>query len=186
MRVFIALEMPVSARDQLRPCLTELGREMGGVRWVSARNLHLTLTFLGEISGEQLSNLRTELAMIVKGHLPFLLKFERAGLFKSGGEPSVVWLGIEPNERLGSLVKQVDLGCHRLVPSSDRKPFRPHITLGRVRQPYSGPPLERALERIEAISLDEWAVDAITVVKSDLTPKGPVYTTLSRHHLGGE
>ncbi len=186
MRVFIALEMPDADRDRLRPCLAQLARESREVKWMAVQNLHLTLKFLGEVSGELLSDLNTALAAIAKGTAPFVLRYERVGFFRSGGGPSVIWLGITRHDQLQALAEQVALGSERLIRTDDRRPFRPHITLGRVRQPYGGPPLPAVLERIDAGSLPDWTVHELSLIRSELTPRGPVYTVISRHQLGGE
>ncbi|MGE5654747.1 MAG: RNA 2',3'-cyclic phosphodiesterase [Bacillota bacterium] len=186
MRVFIALEMPDAAAEVLRPCLAQLEREIGGVKWVAAHNLHLTLKFLGEVSQEQFDGLNSMLASIARRTTPFVLTYGQAGFFRSGGEPSVIWLGVAPHQELQLLATQVASGAERLIPTPDRKPFRPHITLGRVRQPYRGPSLEIVSERVGALALPAWPAQELCVIKSELTPQGPIYSILSRHRLGGE
>ncbi len=186
MRLFIALEMPDEVRDQLRPCLTRLARLTHGVKWVAAENLHLTLKFLGEVSDHLLPDLNAMLASVAEASHPFVLKHERAGLFYNGGDPSVVWVGLAVHQQLSVLARRVALESERLVPSADRKPFRAHITLGRVRQPYGGPPLQTALELIDTVGLPDWSVRELSLIKSELTPRGPIYTVLSRQPLGGE
>lgn len=185
MRVFIALEMPGDLRDRLGLGLAQLAREIRDVRWVAVQNLHLTLKFLGEVTQTQLIDLDRLFMTTAGNSAPFVLTPERVGFFCSGGEPTVIWLGLMEQRQLSALAAQVALDAQRLLPEVDRQPFRPHITLGRVKQPYRGPSLAIATQRIGALALPDWPVAAMSIIKSELTPRGPTYTTLSQYRLGG-
>lgn len=132
MRIFIAIDLPGSVRERLR----KPGVEIPGARWVPLEQLHLTLAFLGELSDADCRQVAARLAEIRSPSFP--LRFARHGCFPHPRNPRVLWIGLQPEPLLAVLAGQVrqavlDSG----IPQEDR-PFTPHITLARCRQPVAG------------------------------------------------
>ena len=131
MRLFIAIELPEDTRCKL----LALKRDIPGVRWVLPEQLHLTLLFLGEIEDNKLGQLILALSKIKV--VPFTLNFSKTGCFPHSHAPKVLWVGLDHQPALNALaatVRAVVLSC--AVPL-ERRPFSPHITLARVKQPGS-------------------------------------------------
>ena len=134
-RLFVALELP----DEVLALLEQLIGHWqtgwpGQIRWVPPANLHLTLKFLGNCPPEQAGPIADRLAGRVPQHLPIALSTERVGVFPGWTAPRVVWLGLTGDlTRLSHLQRAVEEGLIELGFPAERRPFRPHLTLGRVR-----------------------------------------------------
>ena len=125
-RLFIALDLPDSVKDQL----LLLGSGIPGARWCEHEQFHLTLRFLGELDGREAGELDEALEQMPG--TPFTLKLKGVDCFPRKGEPKVLWAGVEPCRELKTLHDRLD----RLVLESgldpDARKFTPHITLARL------------------------------------------------------
>jgi 2'-5' RNA ligase len=154
------------------------------VTWVAAARIHLTLRFIGEVdagTGERIVHaLRDEIPMA-----PFTVEWGGLGAFPPRGAPRVLWVGVAAGaEALVAAEKQVSDRLAALGIAREARPYSPHLTLARVREP-AGLKAATLFERVDA-SLGETAVDAITLFQSHLSPKGPTYTALSKSRLKGQ
>jgi 2'-5' RNA ligase len=96
----------------------------------------------------------------------------------------VIWLGLEDKGELGHLAGHIEKECRQLGIDPDNKSFRPHITLARARS--SNPTTVSQLPDLTLhAELPNWPVGAIALMKSELTPRGPIYTRLNEWRLGG-
>jgi len=129
MRLFVAIDMPA----EIKEILTGLRVDMPGVRWVPPEQLHLTLLFLGEIAPESLDRLCNRLAAIALP--PFRLTFDRTGCFPHHGSPKILWAGVKQQPALAGLARRIREAAEICGILTDEKPFAPHITLARVKQP---------------------------------------------------
>lgn len=188
-RLFIAADLPAAARGDLAAVQDRLKRRAFPVRWVEPAALHLTLVFLGTTDAALLpaigAALRTELAT----QRAVRLQLEPAGAFPSLQRPRVVWAGIGgETAALGQLYARVVAALAPLDRAPDAKPFRPHITLGRVRRdarPEQAAELGVAVRELgNSQSPVSWAVDQVVVYRSDLQRAGPRYMPLETIALG--
>lgn len=174
MRAFIAIEAPEDVRRAVAQAQDKLARTCANVKWVAKQNLHLTLQFLGEIDDAQADRLRALLREIASHHPPFEIEYAGIGTF-----PRVIWVGCRgAMERLASLAGEVEKAAEECgVPREDRG-FTAHLTIGRVKErgPRVRPEPDRAFGR--------QTVDAFALVRSELTPKGSIYTPLETFRLG--
>lgn len=110
-------------------------RAKGPVRWVPMEQVHLTLAFLGEVPTERLDALAERLREAAGSVAPFTVSYHGVGAFPDRGRPRVVWLGVEQGaEPLGQLASAAREASRATGLEIDPKPFRPHLTLGRVRE----------------------------------------------------
>jgi len=172
-RLFIGLELPESIRAEL----VGLDPHLKGLRWLPMEQLHLTMSFLGEveIAGEE--RLREALAGV---RVPlFFLPVAGVGAF--GGErPSVVWAGVgKGHPHLFALHKHLQDAVLHAGLEADLKPFHPHITLGRARG-VSRVALKPFLRRYAETEFDLWKVTGFALFSSRLTPEGSIYTVEMR------
>ena len=182
-RAFIAIELPESVRAQLGRIQGQLkpGHE-GVVRWVDPKGVHLTLKFLGNIAESQVPAVADAVRGAAKvGRFP--VEVGRPGAFPSLQAPRVVWVGVGGDlEKLAALQRAIDGALARLGFPPENRPFSPHLTLGRVRETASKAE-RRALGeavghlRIEALTPVE--MDSVSVMRSQLTPSGAIYTCLA-------
>ena len=182
--MFIALPLPATAVAELRSLVHLLKRVAPGVRWVRPEQLHVTLRFLGDVEDEECQALVKSLQSIIELS-PFTFNLAGLGAFPDRKRPRVVWTGVDTGrDPVVTLAARVE---HAVVaaglPAEDR-PFSPHLTLGRVREPGNFAALWRTAEEAPFTGQPVNAVD-VRLIWSTLTPTGPVYRDVESFPLRG-
>ncbi len=189
-RAFVAVNLPDSARAALAETMSGLkGAMPEGVRWVDPSGIHLTLKFLGNIDAGLIQPVRLAMeqgAAAFNGP-SFQLRLSGLGVFPHRKEPRVLWAGITGDlAALTGLQVCVAEALAEFDFAGERRPFRPHLTLGRVRGSVS-PTARRAISQAIAEAgrpADiSWTVEAIHLIRSSLTPRGASYTSMGSQTL---
>ncbi len=178
-RTFLALTLPEEGLAGAMLVAESLRAELGDrdVRWVDPSNLHLTLRFFGDLGERDLARAQTIVHELDGGFAPLPVAWERLGAFPSPARVQVIWLGLrDPDGIVDRLAAEVDRRLRQASFGRADKPFRSHATLGRVRQGRRVS-LERVSERL-TIPATAFSIATIVLMKSTLTPQGPVYTPL--------
>ncbi|MDZ7683132.1 MAG: RNA 2',3'-cyclic phosphodiesterase [Fodinibius sp.] len=126
MRLFIAVPISAKAKDQL----VDLQQPIEGVRWEPKDKLHLTIKFLGDTASKQVRCLQQQLGTIQQA--AFSLSLQGMGYFPKGKQPKVLWAGVKKSQQLIDLHHKVEKVCTGMGFDADSRPFKPHITLGRI------------------------------------------------------
>jgi 2'-5' RNA ligase len=185
-RSFIAIELSDEVRGALSRIQEQLKESVGGVRWVQPASIHLTLKFLGDIRPEQVQPIAAAAAGVVEGEPPFSLGLSGLGAFPGTRKPRVIWVGIVGEvERLGRLQARLDKALEPLGFAAEHRAFRPHLTLGRVKDPRRPPDLTRPLADVSVPRCNSFDVHEILLYKSDLRPTGAIYTKLQHLPFAG-
>jgi 2'-5' RNA ligase len=176
LKLFIALNLPPPVRQALWEAATPLRDRTLPVKWVRAEGIHLTLKFLGDVEEERAAELAGALARAAAGTHPLALALGGFGVFPDFERPRVVWVGVAADPALEILQHRVEQEFAPLGFPSEARPFRPHITLGRVgrearSRDFTG--LDAALGALEfgASAL----VESVDLMQSTLQSGGPVY-----------
>ena len=181
-RSFIAIDLPPEAKAALAALTqTLIADGLSGVRWVKPEGIHLTLKFLGNIPSHTPPRLLTALQSSSQNHPPFSLGLGDFGVFPSPNNPRVLWVGVTGDmDALSRLQASVEEACHTLGFEPDRRPFRPHLTLGRVRRKLPPPQLDlvRAALQEQTAGNYRWNVGEFHLIHSTLTPQGAIYRSL--------
>ena len=182
-RAFIAISLSDEIHHGLEQVLQDLKSRLSGgaVRWVPAKNIHLTIKFLGEVSVASLDMLTTMLQTEAARHLLFEFSVGGLGAFPSPHRPRVVWVGVEAPAELAGLQRGVEAEMARLGYAPEERPFSPHLTIGRVTRNASQDELRQlssVLETYKVGFLGVTRVQAIHLFRSDLQPSGAIYTRL--------
>ena len=164
-RLFIAIDPPQAIRDQL----TSLCCGLPDARWVPPEQLHLTLCFIGEVSGTAFLDIREALAEIAAA--PFSLRLQGVGFFPPRGQPRVVWAGIERSEPLLVLQRKITTRLFHLGFEPENRKFSPHIPLARLQQ-TSPAKVGKYLELHGLVGSEPFAVDHFLLYSSILGRKG--------------
>lgn len=177
-RAFVALDLP----DEVRAALSVQQFLMPLPRKLDPASLHLTLAFLGDVSGEKLEASHERFAALqVPG---FTVRLHGFGLF--GGErPRAFWAGTEPSEPLAHLQAKVAQAARQAGCEVEARRFVPHVTLGRFPPPNRTQTmrLERAVVEGAGFAAGPWKVTDFWLLQSHLGPKGPRYDELARYPL---
>jgi len=133
MRLFVALDMPWSVREQLAALS---GSGIPGARWVPPENFHLTLRFIGDIPSHVARDVDDALlGLRAKG---FSLTLTGMGTFARGGISSALWVGVEKTPSLDHLRAKIETALQRCGLEPERRKFQPHVTLARLDNPAEG------------------------------------------------
>ena len=150
------------------------------IKWVDPANLHLTLTFLGEIDEDQIIRAGEIIIKAANNCSPFEIFFSGTGVFRSIKQPRVIWLGIEAPQSLFDLHKDICEALRKEDLYREEKPFRPHLTLGRMKYITKREVLSKLLSSSESINLPPQTIHELLLYESILKPEGPVYQPLKR------
>jgi RNA 2',3'-cyclic 3'-phosphodiesterase len=187
-RVFLAIEVPDAVREALTGPLEALQPLHDSIRINPTERMHLTLHFLGHLPRPVVEQLQPALAAVVVHHHPFRLVAQGVGAFPNIGRPRVLWASIVGAglPRLHALRAELGDALHAESLTVDGERFHPHLTLGRVHRPLTGP--ERAAlrdwsTRWGAATFGEVRVDQVRLMRSQLGGGPPRYTTLATFDL---
>jgi 2'-5' RNA ligase len=190
LRTFIAIELDEDLKDNLARLQNRLRGQMSprSVRWVRPEGIHLTLKFLGDTTEEQVEQVKEALARAAAGAGPITFSVGGVGCFPNTRRPRVVWVGLhEPTGALARLRDAVEEQVAPLGFPTEKRPFSPHLTLGRVHRRASKSEVREVGEVVAASAIgdiDEMTATAVFYIQSDLRPSGAVYTTLVSVELG--
>ncbi len=182
-RAFIAISLTPEIYQNLDRILEDLKGRLPGtaVRWVPARNIHLTLKFLGDVSVANLELLTKLLQSEVGRYTPFEVSVGDIGAFPSIRRPRVVWVGVKAPADLQALQHGIEAETARLGYAHEEREFSPHLTLGRVSRNATSQDVQRISEVIGSVKvgfLGAARVQAVNLYRSDLNPHGSVYTQI--------
>ncbi len=183
LRTFIALPLPTEWIALLAEVIDHLdSAASGGVRWVRPSGIHLTLKFLGATDPPLAPRILDGLLESMDGALAPALSLSGLGTFPNRNNPRVIWAGVSGDlETLADLQQRVETLAVGLGWAAERRPFRPHLTIGRVRDRISAAERRRLVAAISNCAvprLASWRPDAVRLYKSELTPRGAIYTNL--------
>lgn len=183
MRLFTAIPL---ADDALRAAIERLRalRDLGWpVRWVRDEGLHVTLKFFGEVNAERLDTIAEMLGFTVQGMLPMSLEVTGAGVFPHASRPRVLRLDVSPVPELELLQDRIERGGEGIGFPPEGRPFRPHITLGRVREGHRLP--AGALEELNRTAPQPaFLADRLVLFESQLGTGGPSYQVRAEFPFG--
>ena len=184
MRLFVAWLLDDPVRAALNRLQDKLASSCKGVRWVPSEQLHLTVKFLGDVRDNDVKEVTDAVARSARLCKPFIMTISGCGCFPPRGPVRIVW--VAANETKGVMMQGANNVINALAKigfTPERRAWSPHITIGRVRDDRSHGSMRSA---VEACTYDELQqpVNAVTVMSSVLSSKGPTYTAINTTDLG--
>ena len=177
-RTFIAIELPRDIRGELFRLQEELKSPGLSAKWVSKDNIHLTLKFLGSVESNKIVEIKRALVESLKEEGSFSFILSELGVFPSLSRPRVLWVGVtEGKERLREIAGKVEAALEPIGFPREKRGFSAHVTLARIKREENLGELKEKLEGKDYRSRPI-LVSKIAIMKSDLTPEGPIYTKL--------
>ncbi len=188
-RAFIALDLPENIRGTLSQLQDRLRREGLRASWVRPENSHLTVRFLGDVPSSAIAVIMAALGRVAAGFAAPALTVGNLGVFPTLRRPRVVWAGLGGEVgRLREIKQAVDSGlasADGVLFPMDTRAFRAHLTLGRFKQRVDPERLAQALRAHAGFVPAAFTADRLVLYRSELKPRGAVYTALGRWTLPG-
>ncbi len=187
MRLFIALELPAEVIAVLEGVQRRLQRSGDHpVKWVAPTGMHLTLQFLGEVEEQRVADMLTVLKNIrvADTHQSSAAHLQTvgAGAFPNLRRPQTLWVSVSGAvEPLARLQQRLTQALEPLGFEPETRPFRAHLTLGRVRRdatPAQKRALGAAIEALPAVQSVTWPMGHPVLFQSTLTREGARYTRI--------
>lgn len=180
----MAIDPSTEQQTALRTLQQRLGGVLEGVSWTAPAALHLTLKFLGEQEEKRLPAIAESLRQAVLPAAPFNLQFKGLGVFPSPRRARIIWAGIAAGrDELASLAHSLEEALAETGFPRESRPFKAHLTLGRVRRPLSEQLLRDLLAGESSFSTAESAVQSLRLYRSRLSPRGAQYSALQEFFL---
>ena len=188
-RSFIAIDLPAGVRAELTSLEEDFkARRHPFVKWVDPESMHLTLKFLGNVAADSIPQIVEAMSRAAKSHSTFKLEVAGTGAFPNWQRPQVVWVGVGGElDRLNSLQKGLESALSPMGFSTESRTFSAHLTLGRLRDRVTPDDRRRFAEFAQKVELTaslSFEVNGIRLIRSQLTPAGPIYTELAVAKLG--
>jgi len=187
-RCFIAVELP----DEVKTGLDQLQAQLKSgnqpwVKWVDPYSIHLTLKFLGNVAVDRIDPITAAMEEATQGVSPLHLEVKDLGVFPNLRRVQVVWVGVSGEvDKLARLQQRLESNLAGLGFTPERRRFTPHLTLARLRDRAS-PDEREGLGKLIASTKFEAAytfpVDAISLMRSQLTREGAIYSKISSAEL---
>jgi len=186
-RTFVAVEVPAEVKDRARQLIDRLRIGPAKVKWVEPEHMHWTLKFLGDVHMLETPAVCAAVQRAVEPLAPFDIEACGAGAFPDFHRPRTVWIGTgEGSEAMVELHDAIDHELSKLGYRGENRRFRPHLTVGRVRQSPEGIEQLGQLVRENATFASGLStVYEVVVFSSQLSNRGPTYEPLCHAELKG-
>lgn len=183
MRIFIALDLTTEARKEIEKPLKNLGKKHWKVKWEKPEKVHLTLAFFAHLDEEKLSCLKEICKKVSDDTASFKISFKGLGCFPDFDWPRIVWLGLKGDlKSLAALQQKLREGLKESDFKVEKRPFKPHLTLGRIKRAKARERREigRQIKGMRKIDFkSEWPVDKLMIYESKCLAEGSVYRKLA-------
>ncbi|MGB9959806.1 MAG: RNA 2',3'-cyclic phosphodiesterase [Candidatus Bathyarchaeales archaeon] len=177
-RSFIAFDIEsAQVLERITHMQKILAETHADLKFVEPKNIHITIRFLGNITPHMVDRVYESMKKVK--FEPFEVKIQGIGAFPDTRYPRVLWAGIrEGAEQLRSIFHQLEPQLRILGFAPDPKGFSPHLTIARVKSGRNKAELAKQVEENINYEFGIVKAECLRLKRSDLTPKGPIYSTL--------
>lgn len=181
-RAFISVDVDAT------PKLIEFSERLRGtnaaLKLVDLNIIHLTLKFLGDTEEALIDDIENAMTLSVQGIEPFTIDLKCTGAFPNLNYMKVIWVGLENADPLVNIAKTLNNELSKFGFKREKKGFRPHITLARVKGPKNKHAVADILKEYQDEDFGSQRVESIRLKKSVLSREGPTYSTVKEVKLG--
>ncbi|MEA2104778.1 MAG: RNA 2',3'-cyclic phosphodiesterase [Candidatus Cloacimonadota bacterium] len=176
MRLFLAIDFPNRIKKRIYENVSILKSYIPkGIKWVEEENLHITFKFLGEVQPSLLDEICNSVQKITDRFPPFKTKFGKIEVVPNYHNPRVIWYDIiENNQVAQNIFKEIESNLNAIGFEKSHRSLKLHSTLGRIRF-VQNIEWEKIIAKTQKIIKDV-PCSKLTLFRSQLTPKGPIYT----------
>ena len=183
-RLFIAWPLSHEVEQELGRIGFLLKQKGGRVSWVAPKNIHLSARFLGDTDERLVGTLKELIDRVAKESHTTTLTIDKLGAFPDMKRPRVIWAGLGGDTSpLQATADLIERGVGELGFAPEPKKFKPHLTLGRVREPHGTEALMMAVQQFRPSPIAV-VLDRLVLFKSTLTPQGSIYERLHERVVG--
>ena len=179
-RLFIAIKIPDDVKKSLLDVCHKICESSEFFRWEKPEKIHLTIKFIGEVEEELVSSIEKEITF-VEEYNSFIFNVTTFGFFYRNGLPRILWTGLKTDERIQTLVKQLNERLSIFSIPVERRKFKPHLTMLRLKKN----PGNKFISNFNDYSFDNFNFSSseITLIKSELLSSGARYTDIKKYNL---
>jgi RNA 2',3'-cyclic 3'-phosphodiesterase len=178
-RLFVAIDLPPEWKLELAEIERSIGWLGRGVKWVDPQSMHLTLKFLGETDDRDLPVVREQLISACDGFPAFTMQMRGTGVFPAPNRPRVYWVGLKSGDALITLNQKVERAMQEIGYPPEENPFKPHLTVARIKDPIGKQRQTDALLSYHMAS-EPIAVQEVLLMRSHLASDGARYEAVGR------
>lgn len=182
-RIFIAVKVEPSAKFLTLISTLKSVLKSDSIKWTNPENIHITLAFLGDTDEKVIEDISLMLKDKCTGSGSFELLIKGLGLFRSINDPRIIWTGIKPSEKLVRLNELVIGGLKDLKIKFEDRPFKPHLTLGRIKHISDRELLRSLTVQYGNTEIQTVPVPEVILYESVLMATGPVYKPFAKYRL---
>lgn len=181
MRLFTGIDLPNDLRERLDILINHL-RRTAHIKWSPVYNLHITTKFIGEWPPDRLDELKQRLESVPR-NTKIDISVQGVGWFPNPQRPRVFWAGIEASPSLEALARDTEQVLGELGIAVENRPFSPHLTLARIKEPVPLQGLQKAVSELKSTDLGKFTPACFYLYRSQLGAGGSVYTKLQEFPL---
>jgi RNA 2',3'-cyclic 3'-phosphodiesterase len=182
-RIFIAIKVyPEESFLEMLNCFKSVLRN-DNVKWINPENVHLTLAFLGNTEDKVISEIGTMLEKTCKSTGQFEMVIRGTGVFRNLNDPRIIWTNIDHSDELLKLDNKILSVLRMMNIKLDDKPFKPHITIGRLKHLNDKEAFKQLTEQYKSVELQKVSVSEVILYESILLEKGPKYVPVGKYDL---
>jgi 2'-5' RNA ligase len=182
-RTFIAVKIKPDEKleEAVQDIRAQLKKE--SLKWVDLNQVHITLSFLGDTSEDSIRDVSGMLTSRCAGFGEVDFSIRGIGIFRSMTDPRVIWAGITESDSLTGLYDLIRGGLDELGIVTEERPFRPHLTLARVRSLKNQRSLKALIDLYDGVEFQKTRVSEVVYFESILQQTGPLYLPIKKIRL---
>lgn len=183
LRLFVAWPLPESVSREISAVTKELRTELPPASWPRAESIHLTFAFLGDTPEDRVAAISAALDACADA-AAIGVRAGSAGVFPDERRPRVAWIGLEPRDPVTALANRIRASLESAGVGFDPKPFRPHLTIARIKAPWRPADLATLRDAFGGWRAPEARIDTIVLYASRLSPQGAEHSQVHTVALG--
>lgn len=182
-RIFIALK--VNPEETFLTMISSFKSVLlnENIKWINPGNIHITLAFLGNTEEKLIKGISSMLEKVCENSGNFELTIRGTGVFRNINDPRIIWTNIDNSENLLKLADRIFNGLANMNIKLEDKPFKPHITIGRIKHLNNKETFKNLTEQYQNTVLQRLHINEVTLYESILLPPGPKYIPIERFKL---
>jgi 2'-5' RNA ligase len=180
-RLFVALAIPEEIKNKIFHLRKEFFPTENNFNWEDENKIHLTLKFIGEVEEVIASKISNELSFLEKFSKINCCTDKFGFFFKHRDEPRILWLGLQLDDSIFTIVRQLNESLNKFnIPFEDKK-FKSHLTLLRIKQKVSKEFIDK-FTNAEFPKIN-FTANEITLIQSKLSSQGSTYHEIKKYIL---